>query len=66
MEVVDSQKLEHCHEINTRFYGGGFLETNSVQTRLCVTEDSTKVSTDMDKQQTFSMVTARLYMWPFS
>jgi hypothetical protein len=34
MEVVGSWKLEHFCEINIRFYGGGFIETNSVQNAL--------------------------------
>jgi hypothetical protein len=31
MELVDSWIPECCCENNTRFHGGGFLETNSVQ-----------------------------------
>jgi hypothetical protein len=46
----------------TRFHGGGFLETNSVQKFLC--KHPTKVSMDTKKQQTFSMDTIRLFKRP--
>jgi hypothetical protein len=35
MEVVRSWKPERCCEINTRFHGDGFLETNSAQMFPC-------------------------------
>jgi hypothetical protein len=33
MEDVGSWRPEFCCEINTSFYGGGFLETNAVQNK---------------------------------
>jgi hypothetical protein len=63
-EVVNSWKPESCCETNTPFYGDGFLGNNSVQNASPCKRRFNKISVDTNKQQTCSMVTARLYKRP--